>query len=82
MVGDTSRERRRVDLSVRETWKFVGMSGPSLVLKKSCLHRARLGYSPLVEVNQAINAWLFLTISTSVRRGASSAVQIVNFYQA
>ena len=45
--------------SSNEDWEFHCSSGPSLVLKKGCLHRARLGYTPLVEVNQAINAWSF-----------------------
>ena len=31
-------------------------SGPSLILKRGCLHKAGLGYTPLNEVNQAIIA--------------------------
>ena len=50
---------RRRQREVRKTWYSDCISGPSLVLKKGCLHRARLGYTPLVEVNQAINAWSF-----------------------
>ena len=37
----------------------VKLVDPLLVLKKGCLHKAKLGYTPLVEVNQAIIAWSY-----------------------
>ena len=51
--------RSRARVIVRKIQIFVMLSGPSLVLKKSCLHKARLGYTPLVEVKQAISAWSY-----------------------
>ena len=44
---------------VRKTQNLIKFSGSSLILKKGCLHKARLRYTPLVEVNQAIYAWSF-----------------------
>ena len=44
---------------VRKTKNLIKFSGSSLILKKGCLHKARLRYTPLVEVNQAIYAWSF-----------------------
>ena len=70
-------------------WKFYQSftllhcsSGSSLILKKGCLHKARLGYTPLVEVNQAINAWSFKTTADSVTTAPTPPVQIVHFSQA
>ena len=54
---DTRQEMMLV--MVRRLLQFCLCSEPSLVLKKGCLLRARPGYTPLVEVNQAINAWSF-----------------------
>ena len=58
------------------------ISGPSLILKKGCLHKAGLGYTPLVEVNQAISAWSYKTTYACLSRGRSPPVQIVHFSQA
>ena len=44
---------------VRKTQNLIKFSGSSLILKKGCLHKARLRYTPLVEVNQPIYAWSF-----------------------
>ena len=38
-------------------WDYCLTNGPSLILKKGSLHKARLGYTPLVEVKQAVVAW-------------------------
>ena len=57
-------------------WTLFGPEERLLMLK------ARLGYTPLVEVNQAINAWSFLTTDDTVCWAPSPPVQIVHFSQA
>ena len=51
MLGDTwlldfldmdMTETQWEELVVRKTWILILLGGPSLVLKKSCLHKARL----------------------------------------
>ena len=68
MLGDTwfldlghghERETQWDKSVVRKTRILSLLSGPSLILKKRCLHKAGLGYTPLVEVNQAITAWSY-----------------------
>ena len=38
---EKSCQNRRTNTEVRETGKFIILGGPSLVLKKGCLHKAR-----------------------------------------
>ena len=55
--------------------------GPSLVLKKGCLHQARLWYTPLVEVNQAIFAWSFRQLKRETARGPGPPGNEIHFNQ-
>ena len=54
---------------VRKTQNLIKFSGSSLILKKGCLHKARLRYTPLVEVNQAIYAWSFRQLGEVSAKG-------------
>ena len=57
------------------------MRGPSLVLKKGCLHQARLWYTPLAEVNQAILAWSFRQLWRETARGPAPPGNEIHFNQ-
>ena len=54
-MGETQWDK----LVVGKTRALLLLGGPSVILKRGCLHKARLGYTPLVEVNQAVIAWSF-----------------------